>query len=49
MPTMEENVAALTTATTTLTTEVQTKKAVLDQKVAEATTQANLATTNGAA
>lgn len=47
--TIETEVAALTTATTALLTAVNVGKVTLDQKVADATTQAGLATTNGAA
>lgn len=47
--TLEANVAALTTATTNLLDAVNVSKQTLDQRVADATAQANQATTNGAA
>jgi len=43
--TLETEVAALTTATTSLLDAVNTSKATLDQKVTDATTQAGIATT----
>jgi len=46
---IETEVAALTTATTNLLSAVNVSKATLDTKVADATEQAGLATTNGAA
>lgn len=47
--TIESQVADLTTATTALITAVNVQKVTLDQKVTDAGTQADLATTNGAA
>ena len=47
--TIETEIAALTTATTALTSAVNVAKATLDQKVTAATDQATLAATNGAA
>ena len=47
--TIESEVAALTTATTNLLSAVNVSKSTLDAKVAAATTQAALATTNGSA
>lgn len=47
--TIETEVANLTSQTTALLTAVNVSKAMLDQKVAAATEQAGLATTNGAA
>lgn len=47
--TIETEVAALTTATTSLLSAVNVSKATLDMAVTTATTQASLATTNGQA
>lgn len=47
--TIETEIALLTTATTTLLGVVNVSKATLDQAVADAGTEADLATTNGAA
>lgn len=46
---LETEVAALTAATTALLEAVNVRKATLDQAVAEAIVQAQLATTNGSA